>query len=354
MTSQICVLVTGVGGRSVGHQVLHGLLLLGAKYRVVACDASNYSYGLYQVPNRYKIPRADSSNYLGAMRSLVAQEKVDVIIPGTEAEVGILAAARGQFEALQCTVVVNPSQVVKICSNKRVLAGWLEGNGFDVPRSCTPDAWEDLVKNCGFPIVAKPTSESGASRSVEILNSEAEIRRYLSLLPPGREAIFQEYVEGPESEYTVGVMISKSGEIVDSIVMKRNLVGLSLGLDRTIDGKWYALSTGYSQGYFVKNMLIQSKCEELALKMGARGPMNIQCRVDRGKVYIFEVHPRFSGSSSFRADVGFNEPDVLIRNFHLNESIGRLYYRTDVAAIRAFSNIVVPINELNSLPESLG
>jgi len=352
MTSQICVLVTGVGGRSVGHQVLHGLLLLGAKYRVVACDASSYSYGLYQVPSRYKIPRADSSSYLGALRSLVAREKVDVIIPGTEAEVGILSEAQGQFDALRCTVVVNPPQVVRICSNKGVLARWLEENGFDVPRSCSPGAWKELTKSGGFPIVAKPTSESGASRNVEILNSETEIRQYLSLLPPGREAIFQQYVEGPQSEYTVGVMISKSGQIIDSIVLQRNLVGLSLGMERTIDGKRYALSTGYSQGYFVKNVLIQSKCEELALKIGARGPMNIQCRVDHDRVYIFEVHPRFSGTSSFRADVGFNEPDVLLRNFHLNESFGRLYYRTDVAAIRAFSNIIVPMGELNSVPES--
>jgi len=353
MPEQICVLVTGVGGRSVGHQILHGLLLLGSKYRVIACDASAYAYGLYQVPNRYRIPRADSPGYLGALQTLAKEEKVDVILPGTEPEVRVLAEAREKFEAFGCTVLVNPSHVVQTCSDKAVLARWLEKNGFDTPKSVAAQEWRQLVGACAFPIVAKPTSNSGASRNVDILNNESEIRQYLALLPSGREVIFQQYIEGMNSEYTVGIMISKQGEIIDSIVMHRKLEGLSLGVDRTINGKRYALSTGYSQGYFIRDPNIQSKCEELALKIGARGPMNIQCRVDAGKVYVFEVHPRFSGTSSFRADVGFNEPDILLRNFHCNETFGRLYYRTNVAAIRALSNIIVPMQELNSVPEQL-
>jgi len=353
MADQICALVTGVGGRSVGHQILHGLLLLGPKYRVVACDASSYSYGLYQVSRRYRVPRADSPSYLAAVKSLVKKESVNVILPGTESEVKILAEAREDFEALQCTVVVNPASVVRVCANKALLAAWLTENGFDVPKSAPRGEWQAIVKEHGFPVVGKPTTNAGGSRNVEILNSEDEIRQYLGLLPPGLEVIFQEYIEGPASEYTVGVMISNNGELIDSIVMQRKLEGLSLGMERSISGKRYALSTGYSQGYIIKDACIQAKCEELALKIGARGPLNIQCRVNEGRVYVFEVHPRFSGTSSFRADVGFNEPDILLRNFHLNEKFGRLYYPVNVAAIRALSNIIVPMDELNSVPACL-
>jgi carbamoyl-phosphate synthase large subunit len=127
---------------------------------------------------------------------------------------------------------------------------------------------------------------------------------------------------------------------------------LTLGIERDIAGKRYALSTGYSQGYIIKDPFIQSECEQLAIKIGARGPMNIQCRVSDGKVFVFEVHPRFSGTSSFRADVGFNEPDVLIRNFCGNEQFSRLQYRANVAAIRAFSNVIVPMEELDATPDA--
>ena len=347
MSSPPCVLVTGVGGRSVGHQVLHGLLIAGTKYRVVACDADSFSYGLYQVPSRYLLPRADSPTYLDALLDVVEQEHVDVVLPGSEPEVRVIADAIDTLARAGCTALVNPSTVVQLCSNKGTLYRWLESNGFTVAQYAPVSEWKSLAATCGLPLVAKPTVETGGSKNVALLKDEAEVRHYLLNLPQGLEVIFQQYVDGPESEYTVGVMVSKSGQIIDSIAMRRKLIGLSLGTEREINGRRYALSTGYSQGCFVRNSFVQSRCEELALKIGARGPMNIQCRVSGGKMYVFEVHPRFSGTSSFRAEAGFNEPDVLIRNFCGNERFSRLSYRINVAAIRAFAHQLVPLEELD-------
>lgn len=350
MKERISVLVTGVGGRSIGHQILHGLLLLGSKYRVVVCDADSFSYGLYECPNRHRVPRADSATYVDAVLSLVRRENIDVILPGTEPEVRVLSEHIDRFTSHGCTILVNPKPVVQLCSNKQRLYEWLTEHRFHVPKFVPPPQWRTLAKDCGFPLLAKPTELSGSSRNVALLNSEAEIDQYLSALPPDLEVIFQQYIEGPESEYTVGVMISKSGELIDSIVLHRKLTGLSLGVERKINEKRYALSTGYSQGFIVKHPFVQEQCENLALTIGARGPMNVQCRLSGDKLYVFEVHPRFSGTSSFRADVGFNEPDTLIRNFCGDERFGRLSYTVNVAAIRAFSNIVVPLEELNAVP----
>jgi carbamoyl-phosphate synthase large subunit len=344
--AKLSILVTGVGGRSVGHQILHGLLSMGSKYRVVACDADPFAYGLYEVSDRYQIPRADSQSYLDTILSIAEREKIDVILPGTEPEVLVLADAAPTLHDRGCTVVVNPRSVVQLCSNKATLYEWLSANGFGVPKSAPLSEWSSLAATCGFPLVAKPTTMTGGSRGVALLNSEEEVTRYVAALPPSVEVVFQEYIDGPESEYTVGVMISKSGELIDSIVMHRRLVGMSLGVERVIANKLYALSTGYSQGYIISDTFIQSECEQLAMRIGARGPMNIQCRVNDCKLFVFEVHPRFSGTSSFRADVGFNEPDILIRNFHFDEQFMRIPYRTNVAAIRALSNIVVPLEEM--------
>ena len=353
MKAHTCVLVTGVGGRSVGHQILHGLLLAGSKYRAVACDADAFAFGLYQVPCRYRLPRADSPDYLQALLSVISRERVEVVLPGTEPEVRVIADSVDKLAAVGCVAVVNPSPVVHLCSNKATLYKWLGENGFVVPQSAPASGWKELARTCGFPLVAKPTTESGGSKNVALLNDEAEVEHYLTNLPPNLEVVFQQYVEAPDSEYTVGVMTSRSGELIDSIVMRRNLVGLSLGTERMIGGKRYALSTGYSQGYFVKDSFVQSQCEDLALRIGARGAMNVQCRVSGGKLYVFEVHPQFSGTSSFRAEAGFNEPDVLIRNFCFGEKFDRLPYRTNVAAIRAFSQLVVPMEEVNATPLAL-
>jgi carbamoyl-phosphate synthase large subunit len=47
-----------------------------------------------------------------------------------------------------------------------------------------------------------------------------------------------------------------------------------------------------------------------------------------------------------RADVGFNEVDLLLRNHLFEEEFDRIPYMYDVAVIRAFEHVVVPIDKL--------
>jgi carbamoyl-phosphate synthase large subunit len=347
----ICVLVTGVGGRSVGHQILHALLQVGDKYRIVATDADAFSFGLYQVENRYIVPRAGSPDYLAAIREIVERERIQVILPGTQPEVAILAEHRVSLADSGCLVIAGPSEVIRRCSNKRALSDWLVANGFDVPRAVPSARWRDLVAEAGFPVVGKPTEDTGGSRHVAILKNESEVEGYLAEMDRAdTEVMIQEYVGSAEAEYTIGVLVSRGGSLIDSIALHRKLMGLSLGAERFIAGRRYALSTGYSQGTIVRHPLIQETCESLALRLGSRGPLNIQCRVAGDRVKVFEVHPRFSGTTSIRAEVGFNEPDILIRNYLFGEDAGRINYQSDVAAIRAFRSIIVPVATMWNVP----
>lgn len=348
--ARLNVLVTGVGGRSVGCQILHALTLLGDRHRIVCTDADAFSFGLYQGPHRYIVPRADAADYLETIRTLVQREKIDVILPGTEPEVRTLAAAEAQ-DGLGCHLVASPVPVIDLCQDKARLYRWLDEQGIGVPRSAGTGDWHAMAAAVGFPLVAKPAGASGGSRNVAILADETEVDRYIREFPgPESEIVFQEYVGDAESEYTVGVVTTRRGEAVDSIVMHRKLVGLSLGASRVIDGHRYDLSTGYSQGFIVRDREIQDFCESLAVRMGLIGPANFQLRRHRGAIKVFEVHPRFSGTSSIRADAGFNEPDMVIRDQVLGERVTRQPYRADVAAIRAFTSILVPIADMGQTP----
>ena len=126
-------------------------------------------------------------------------------------------------------------------------------------------------------------------------------------------------------------------------------MGLSLLESVRHEGQEYAISTGYSQGFIVNNPHVAEICEELALTLGSRGPLNVQLRLDGDRVVVFEVHPRFSGTTPIRADAGFNEPDVLLRNFLDGESFGRLGHRSDLVAIRAFEHVLVPFDRYREL-----
>jgi carbamoyl-phosphate synthase large subunit len=346
--TKTCILVTGVGGRSFGHQILHALLRLGDKYKIVATDATSFSFGLYQVDQRYIVPPATHPDYLSSILGLIKKENVRVLLPGTEIELFTLTNYRPEIEDAGCVLLASPEPVVRLCRNKWQLYQWLENKGIGTPITTQANDWQSLVSETGFPIIAKPTENTGGSRNVAILKDREELRKFLTDTE-GIEIILQEYVGDEEAEYTVGVLIAGNGEVIDSIVIQRKLIGLSLGSKRIINNKQYSLSTGYSQGFVIKHLQIQQQCEDLAVMIGARGPLNIQCRLVAGKIKVFEVHPRFSGTTSIRADVGFNEPDILIRNFLQDERFRRLDYQTDVAAIRAFQSIIVPFSKLDSV-----
>jgi carbamoyl-phosphate synthase large subunit len=351
--SKLSILVTGVGGRSVGHQILHALQQRGDKYHIVVTDAHPFSFGLYAVADRYLMPLANRPEYIPAVLRIIEKEHIRALLPGTEPEIRTLASRQREIEAAGCVLISNPLPIIELCSDKWRLFHWLASNGFQTPRTVRVGDWRHFVREVGFPVICKPASHSGGSRDVSLFAHEREIEEYLERgedLPT--DLLLQEYVGSGEQEYTVGVLVAAGGEPIDSIVMHRKLSGLSLGLQRLVGNRNCVLSTGYSQGFLIRHPQIQSECEKLARRLESRGPLNIQCRLAGGRVSIFEVHPRFSGTTSIRADAGFNEPDELIEHFVFGKEPARLSYRTNIAAIRALQHILVPMSDMESVPKA--
>jgi len=142
--------------------------------------------------------------------------------------------------------------------------------------------------------------------------------------------------------------MSMDGQLLNSIAVKRNILSsLSNRLkieNRTQNkklGNILAISSGISQGEIGPFPEVAKQCEEVALALGARGPLNIQCRLVDRVVYIFEINPRFSGTTSLRAMVGFNEPDVLIRKHVLNEKIIPHFKYGSGIILRGLSEVLI-------------
>jgi carbamoyl-phosphate synthase large subunit len=187
----------------------------------------------------------------------------------------------------------------------------------------------DLHEFDKFPAVLKPSVGSGGSANTFLAQNQDDLlcfgRHLLSIYS---EFVIQEYIGTTDSEYTVGVLVSMDGELLNSIAVKRSILSsLSNRLkvqNRTQNkklGNILALSSGISQGEIGRFPEVTQCCEEIATALGARGPLNIQCRWIEGKVYVFEINPRFSGTTSLRAMVGYNEPDILIRKHICHEHI---------------------------------
>lgn len=341
----IKVLVTGVGGRSIGAGIMFAIETLSPKYKVIATDADSFSFGLYKAVEGYVIPKANAQDYTDVLNDIANTYHIEAIFPGTIPEVEVLSENK---EKIKAPLIMNlNAELVKISKDKLFLYDYLKRVGVNTPQTVVSERVNELIDVKGFPLIIKPRTGSGASRNVSFIINKKELKNVQEEYEKENiKCIFQEAIGSGEDEYTVGILNDKEGNLIDSIVIHRKLIGLSLKEQRIVNGKNCAISTGYSQGFIVKNKIISTYCEHVAALLGNIGPLNLQVRISDGVVYVFEVHPRFSGTTPIRASAGFNEPDILFRNFVLEEKFGRLNYQHNVAAIRAFEHILVPVNKM--------
>jgi len=343
------VLVTAVGGRSVGSGILHALLRCGdqtlSRWNLFAADANSFSWGLYMVENHFLLPMANEPHYLEYLLEMVKKHNIHAILPGSEVEVDLLSQHVQSFANTQ--IICNDNKLMPLMMDKLFMYTRLNELGISTIPTYPLKEWQTLLSRFGFPLIIKPYRGTGGSRGVDILLNQSDLNNYLA--ENNTNYCLQPYLGTEDDEYTVGVLTDKEGLIIDSIVMKRKLLGLSLLKEKKQEAQKIIISSGYSQGYIIKDKEIQNFCEDLALKLQSKGPLNIQLRKHKGEVFVFEVHPRFSGTTPIRASVGFNEVDILLQNFIYNKKFGRIPYQYNVAAIRAFEHKIVPIETLSSL-----
>jgi carbamoyl-phosphate synthase large subunit len=324
----INVLVTGAGGGGIGEQVIKCLKLSSLKFNIIATDVTTISRATLQGNDFVLAPLATDVNYIPFILATCKQKNVHAVVPGSEIELKTFSKHRTQFENNNIALLINSESIIDICLDKNKTSDFLNSNGFLSPTSFAISKEEQLHTIDLFPLVLKPSVGGGGSVNTMIVQNKEELNIFGQfLLKQYPEFIAQAYVGDPQSEYTVGVYSLDDETIVDSIVLRRNILS-GLGaktkvLNQTGKqelGKYLAISSGISQGEIIRHQLIADTCEAIAKKLGSVGPLNVQCRLVDDKVYIFEINPRFSGTSPMRALAGFNELDIAIKNKVLKQT----------------------------------
>jgi len=316
------VVVTAVGGGGQGRRSDVG-------YTIVGTDLSADSKGLYEVDHAYLVPAANDGRYLHRITRVCQRHDAVALFPGSEPELRTLSAHRRHFADLGILLPVNLPDVIDLCMDKLRCSEKLAAQGFHVPRWRPVESLSDLDAIDLLPAVLKPSVGGGGSINLFLAQTREELQtfgRYLLRLYP--RFIVQEYVGTPDSEYTVGVLHTMHGEFVNSIGIRRYLDTAISSRIRVPNrsgkpglGDTLVISSGISQGEIGRFPEVIGVCERIAKVLDARGAINIQCRLVNGEVMVFEINPRFSGTTSLRAMVGYNEPDVLLRHHVLGQAI---------------------------------
>ena len=314
MSKAIHVLVTGVEGGGVGGRIVQSLQFAkDTNYTIVQSDMNPES-SLVR-----KMPAANADEYLDSIDSLIRRDGIQAVFPGSNPELLRLAKHRQVIEDAGALLMANTYEIINMCNNKWQTYQFLDSHGFKTPASAIDDS---ILK---FPMLLKPYLDSGGSKNTYIARNEKDrefFTRYMT--EQGVKVIAQEYVGSPDEEYTVGVLHSLDGDFMGSIAVKRHVKG-ALHTRMAVDG--CVVSSGVSHGDVGDYPIVCENAVKIAEKLKSKGPLNIQCRKVGDEAYTFEINPRFSGTESIRARLGYNAPDALVKLHILGEKDVDMSYR---------------------------
>ncbi len=337
MSKPITVLATGIGSCGPGEGVVkalkHANTQLGRqKYRIIGCDMNALSAMTFRVDGGYQVPRCTDPAYFDRINEICKKEKVDILIPGSDAECDAVSNNIDKIDTA-VYVMVHPKETVNICRDAWNTHQWLAENGFPTPQSYLPG--QD-ASGLGWPRIIKDRF-GGGSKNVFIVENEDELKDRLEHFKRKKlQPIIQEYVGSMDEEYTTGVMVDKDGEILSSVTFRRTLIAGASGV-MTCDE--------YPE--------VTATAEKIAKALQLHGSINVQSRLVDGTTYAFEMNPRFSGSEPIRVGVGVNEVDRAIDYYYLGKKLERVYPKK-AAAMRCFQEVIGTLEDLEKLKKGEG
>jgi carbamoyl-phosphate synthase large subunit len=296
------VLITGVGG-NVGQGVVKSLRAGKLCYNIVGIDMEPMSAGFAFSDKMHIVPRTGSSEFGPEIENILRRDRPEAIFVCSPTELEYFSLNQDVIKKTwETTVLVNPIKVIHVGSDKLLTSEFLRDRGFPwLPTVMANDdrGVDQLIRDVGFPLIVKPR-KGFSSHNVFLVDSRAEIEAVRNLV---QDVIVQRYVPG-DDEYTAGTLSGWDGRVRAVIILHRHLIqGTTYRTELVLDDK-------------IRNMMVT-----IVEALGATGPCNIQFRMQGGEVYVFEINPRFSGTTGIRYIYGFNDAELAFELLHIGKDI---------------------------------
>jgi carbamoyl-phosphate synthase large subunit len=302
MTTKINVVVTGAGA-IIGQGIIKSLRSSGLDILVIGVDRTITPLVSALCDLTIEKPQypEDSDDYLQFWLNLLLEHQVDLVLPGLDIDMYFFHQNRA---LLQDRVLLNSPKLIELCRDKWIFSEFCSGQGLAVIPACEGDSWQQCLQQLGQPpFILKPKSGSASSGIVR-LDDETDYC-YWSVKTK-RPFFVQKFIGSNDQEYTAAAIGLGDGSSTDSIIFRRKLGA--------------AGNTQYAE--VVTHSGIDDWIRRLSNIFKPYGPTNYQFRLDGDDVFLLEINPRFSSSTSLRTAFGYNEAELAV-NYALYKTIQR-------------------------------
>lgn len=304
ITKKKIILVSGASG-IVGYGILKSLKSSNKELTLIGTTIYNDSVAEGFCDIFVKAPPTNSDDYIQWIIDTIKKYKIDLIVPGIEADMYKWAENKDLIEQTGTKILINNLNLIELCKDKWEFYKYMKIHNlpFIIESSLNND-FEILADTLGMPMLAKPRCGFGSKGIIKIENIELfkSIQKTI-----GTDTMIQEYIGSDDEEYSTSAFCDGRGSYSGIITLKRKLS-----------------KDGFTQNAEVIDLKeINNAVSILCDYFKPIGPTNFQFRKYKDEVKLLEINPRISSATSIRSSFGYNESSMSIDFFLDNKIIER-------------------------------
>ena len=270
----------------------------------VASDIDEHCAGRYLADDFIAMPRKDDPALWQTIEALLAEKRIDVVIPSLDETLQGWAERKERLRAAGVHVILSAPEIIGICQDKWLTYQFFVDNGIPTPATSLTQEFSLVKPRCG----------RGAA-GVTLATDPVDMTGMIS----------QEFLEG--IEYTVDVFCDRTSSPIYIVPRRRANVR---------DGKSTA-------GIVEAQPDIIRWIEIICQRLPFIGPVNFQCFVcPDGSIKFVEINPRIAGGMALGFAATENWIELIVRNIINNGDIAVKPIRFGLEMKRYYAEVFVP------------
>lgn len=251
----------------------------------------------YVCDGSFKVPRVTAPEYPDVLLQICQENGIGMIIATIDTELLVLADLKEKFASNGVQIMVSDRQFVEVCRDKRNTGAFFEAHGIRVPREI--DKFNPV-----FPMFAKPYDGS-LSTNLHYIKSEEDLTGEIL---NDTKLLFMEYIDKKVyKEFTVDMYYGRDNKV--KCIIPRERIEIRAG--------------EINKGRTVKNEIVGLLKERMGYIEGCVGCICLQLfyHPETKDVVGIEINPRFGGGYPLSYMAGGNFPELLIREYFMDEGV---------------------------------